>query len=461
MRTLGLSAAAAILVSGCATLSKERGHAEVAALVEERTGRKTHWEQGTPEDEQVAQRVKALLASGLTRERAVEVALVNNPALQATYEELGVSQADMVQAGLLANPTLNGDFGASRGGGPIEYEAALVQSFLDLFILPLRKRVAQEQFTADTLRVAHEALSVAAEVSKELAETQAAAQLVEMQRAVLQAAHAAADLAEKQFAAGNITELEMASQRAAYQQAKLDLVQEELELLEHREQLNRLLGLWGPQTEWTLAEKLPELPAEEAPLEHLEATAIRQRLDVDAARKRALLMGNALSLAQTSRLFGLFEVGVHVHQDPDGPRVFGPTLSLELPIFDQRQAVIGRLQAQKRQAERRLQALSVDARSEVRVARAQLLTARQVVEHFRKVLLPLREKVVEQSQLQYNGMQLGLYQLLEAKQEQVAAYRTYLEAVRGYWVARAALERVMGGRSGAKPPAPGGKEPSR
>ena len=460
MRSLVASLAFALTVPGCATISKERGHDEVAKIVKDRTGGSTAWEQGTPEDAQVAARVAELLRNGLDRPRAIEIALVNNPSLQSTYEELGVSQAEMVQAGLLSNPSLEASIAwpLAGEGGMVEYEASIAQNFLDIFVLPLRKRVAREQFTADTLRVAHEALRVAADVSKLFAEVQAQTQLAELGRTVLQAAQAASERAERQHRAGNITELALATERAAYQQAKLDVAREDLELLAKREELNRLLGLWGPQTEWALAEKLPDLPPEEAPLEQLEAIAIRQRLDVDAARKQALLMSNAVALARAPRIFGVIDVGVHIHQDPDGPRLFGPTLSLELPVFDQRQAVIARVEAQQRQADRRLAAISIDARSEVRIARAQMLAARQVVDHYRKVLLPLRETVVEHAMLQYNGMQIGLYELLSAKKEQIEAYRAYIGSVRDYWMARAELERAMGGRVGALPARGAGPE---
>lgn len=453
MRAFVPSVLFALTLSGCATVSKERGHDEVGKIVRQRIGSSTYWERGTPADEQVATRVAELLGNGLDRPRAIEIALVNNPSLQATYEELGVSQAEMVQAGLLANPSLGGSIAwpVDGEGARVEYEASIVQNFLDIFVLPLRKRVAREQFTADTLRVAHEALQVAADVSKAFAEVQADTQLAELGRTVLQAAQAASDLAERQHRAGNITDLTLATERAAYQQAKLDVAREELALLTKREQLNRLLGLWGPQTEWALAEKLPDLPSEEAPLEHLETVAIRQRLDVDAARKQSLLMSNAVALARAPRLLGVFEVGVHIHQDPDGPRLFGPTLSLELPVFDRRQALLAKLEAQQRQADRRLAALSIDARSEVRIARAQLLSARQAVDHYRNVLLPLREDVVEHAMLQYNGMQIGLYELLAAKREQIEAYRAYIGSVRDYWLARAELERAMGGRIGEPP----------
>jgi outer membrane protein, heavy metal efflux system len=444
---------ATLLLGACATLSPEAGHREVAALVEERTGHRTHWEQGVPEDAQVAERVEALLREGLTRERAIEIALVNNPSLQTTYEELGVSQADMVQAGLLRNPVLAGSLGWPVGPlGGVEYEVSLVQEFLSLFVLPLRRRIAGEQFIADTLRVAHEALRVAAEVSQAFTETQAAERTLELQRLMVESAGAGAELAERLFEAGNIQALALASEQAFFQRLRVELTRDELHLMEARERLNRLLGLWGPQTRWTLAQPLQGVPPEEPALEQLEARALRQRLDVDAARKQAALMTQAVALTRTTRLFGLVEVGVHVHQDPNGPRLIGPTLALELPVFDQRQALLARLEAQRRQAERRLRGLTVDVRSMVRVARTRLLTARALVEHYRTRLLPLRERVLEQSQLQYNAMQLGLFQLLEARRDQVAAYREYLGAVRDYWVARAELERILGGRIGPPPP---------
>src|SRR5450432_4727707 len=116
----------------CASMQKERGHDSVARIVQRRTGHHTGWEHGTPEARQIAERVKKLLEGGLTRDRAVEIALVNNPKLQETYDELDISQADLVQAGLLSNPTLGGSVGfRSNGSGRPEYEVSIVQNFLD------------------------------------------------------------------------------------------------------------------------------------------------------------------------------------------------------------------------------------------------------------------------------------------------------------------------------------------
>jgi cobalt-zinc-cadmium efflux system outer membrane protein len=238
----------------------------------------------------------------------------------------------------------------------------------------------------------------------------------------------------------------LTQETSAFEQASLDLEREELELAEARENVNRLLGLWGPSANWSLTDPLPELPATDPALDDLEAVAVRCRLDVSAARKQSLLLWNALELARDSRFFGFVEVGVHAHQDPEGPVLVGPTLSLELPIFDQRQALIAKLEAQYRQTQHRLARVAIEARSDVRLAVAELTSARRRVERYRTSLLPLRERGVDEAQLLYNGMQIGLYQLLAARQAQVEAYRGYLGALSDYWSARADLEMAVGGR---------------
>jgi cobalt-zinc-cadmium efflux system outer membrane protein len=453
----GLVLVLLLAAASCAGVSKERGHDEVDRLVRERSGHQTRWAQGSPEDEQVNRWVGDLLAHGLSRGAAVELALVNNPRLQATYEELGVSQADVVQAGLLTNPSLGAHVAFPVRGGGNEIQFSLVQDFLDIFVLPLRKQIAAEQFTVDVLRVAQQALDTVADVQKEYVAVQAGVALVAYRRTVIEADEGAAELSRAQYAAGNLNAFKHTTQLVTYEEAALELTRDELELLRHRERLNRLLGLWGPRAEWKLADELQAPPAVDPPLEPLEALAVKQRLDVDAARKQRLLLAKAVDLARTTRFVGRLDVGVDAHQDADGPRVLGPNLSLELPIFDQRQAVIARLEAQERQARRRLDAVAVEARSEVRLARAELVAARRIVERYQASIVPMRDQAFEEAQLYYNGMLLGLYQLIDIKEAQVTAHAQHIAALRDYWSARADLERAVGGQIFQQTNAAGGK----
>jgi cobalt-zinc-cadmium efflux system outer membrane protein len=447
MRASLLFASASLAIGGCASVPRQAGYDEVARMVSERTGQKTHWDQGAPEDAEVNRRVSELLSKDLTEESAIEVALLNNRNLQATYEDLGVAQADLVQAGLLRNPSFGFSIRFPEGSvGIVNTELSLVQDFLDLFMLPLRKRLGAEQFEHAKLRLANEVFRLAGEVRQQYYFIQALQQLVELRGTVFETAQASAELSERQYKAGNIGELELETERGIYQQAKLDLGRDELQLAVQRERLTRLLGLWGSQTEWKISTKLADIPSREEGLEHLESLAIARRLDVATARQEAQVFAQALHVAKSSRFIGAVEVGVSRSTGPEpGIRVIGPTLRLELPIFDRRQALIRRLEAQLSQSEKRLAALSIDARSEVRTARLTLLSERQVVEHYRKVLLPIRERIVALSQQRYNAMLIGVFQLLLAKQAEVDAYRQYIDSVRDYWIARAELERAVGG----------------
>jgi cobalt-zinc-cadmium efflux system outer membrane protein len=447
VRTGLFSALASLVLGACATIPKQAGYDDVARMVFERTGQKTHWDQGAPEDAEVHRLVTELLAKELTEQSAVQLALLNNRNLQATYEDLGVAQADVVQAGLLRNPSLGFSIRLPETStGMVNTELSLVEDFLDLFMLPLRKRLAAEQFQHAKLRLANEVFRLVGEVRQQYYALQALQQVVELRRTILESAQASAELAARQHQAGNITDLELETERGTYQQAKLDLAREELNLELQRERLNRLLGLWGSQTEWRVASKLPDIPNTEDGLEHLESVAIARRLDVAAARQEAQVFAQALHVAKSSRLVGSVEVGVSRSTGPEaGIRVIGPTMRLELPVFDRRQGLIRRLEAQLKQSDKRLAALSIDARSEVRAARLALLSQRQMVEHYRDVLLPIRERIVALSQQRYNAMLVGVFQLLLAKQAEVEAYRQYIESVRDYWIGRAELERAVGG----------------
>ena len=439
------------LLIGCASVPKEAGFPDVQKFIEQRIGRRVHWNQSTSEDAAVVDAVRSMLQQKLTIDEAVQIALLNNRTLQAVYEELGIAQADVVQAGLLRNPT----FGASfrfpdktvGGHRSTNTEFSVVQDFLDLLILPLRKKVASAQFEQAKLRVGNAVLNLAAEVRSAYYALQADDQTLEMRRTVVQATEAAIDIATRQHDAGTLKTLDLANQQGFHDQAKLEMTRTDIQIVADRERLNRVMGLWGTDTTWKLPGRLPGLSAVEIPLEHLESLAVSQRLDLAAARQETLVIAHALSLTRKYRYFYVFDVGVDTEHDvADNVNLTGPNVTIELPIFDQRQAEIARLEAQLRQSQQRLSSLAIDIRSEVREVRNRLLTARNMVKYYQDVVLPLRQRIVDESQLYYNGMLIGVYELLLAKQNQINAGREYIETLRDYWIARSDLERAVGGR---------------
>jgi cobalt-zinc-cadmium efflux system outer membrane protein len=254
------------------------------------------------------------------------------------------------------------------------------------------------------------------------------------------------ELAQRLHSAGNINDLQLATENVQFEQSRLELARSETALLDAREQLTRLMGLWGEQTDWRLPEQLPDLPADEFPLEQLESMAIDNRLDLAAEKKAVEALAQALGITIDWRWVGQIEVGVSTERETDRTWVTGPSLAIELPIFNQRQADIARLEAQLRRSQKRLTAQAIEIRSEVRSLRNRLIMQRNMVDHYRRIVLPLREQIVDLTLKNYNYMLTGAFDLLMAKQQEFEAYQKYLEAIRDYWIIRADMRRSLGGR---------------
>ncbi|MDX2499043.1 MAG: TolC family protein [Deltaproteobacteria bacterium] len=158
------------------------------------------------------------------------------------------------------------------------------------------------------------------------------------------------------------------------------------------------------------------------------------------------MLAQALGITLDWRWIGKADVGVSTERDTDGQWVTGPSLTLELPIFNQRQADIARLEAQLRQGQKRVAAQAVNIRSEVRSLRSRLMIQRHLVEQYKKVVLPLQERIVHLTLQEYNYMLSGVFELLMARQNEFDNYQKYIETVRDYWITRAQIQRVVGGR---------------
>jgi len=182
----------------------------------------------------------------------------------------------------------------------------------------------------------------------------------------------------------------------------------------------------------------------------LESRALKQRLDLAAMRQEFIAQARGLGLARADAILQQAEVGAHYERENTGEYSVGPSVNVPLPIFNQGQAAFARGSAKLRQGQQRYLALAADIRSDVRAARDRMLLARQQVEYFKSTALPVRTRVTEESQLEYNAMQIGPFQLLQAKQEEVKMGADYVKALRDYWVSRAELEKAVGGSLAGK-----------
>ena len=389
----------AFALVGCASTSPASAVKDVRGEVERRAGKTVRWNQSSDDDREAERAVDRLLAKDLTADAAVQIALLASPSLQAKLEELSISQADLVQAGMLKNPT----FGVGITAWEQEHIdpnlfATVEQDFLDLVTLPLRKRVAAAELEATKLEVGDHVLELAAEVRTAFFAAQAAEQVAAMRRLVDEAASTSGELAKRQHEAGNMNDLALGNELSLAAQAKLDRRRAEGEAAVARERVNKLLGLWGKRTAWRAGPKLPELPSAEPPLAHLESRAVAERLDLAASRRNVQSLGYALGLAKTTRWFGTVNVAVEAGRLRHNKKLsFGPAWRSRSAVRSapgpdrEARGLPAPGDARAPGARRRR------ARGRARLARACSPRAASS-EDYGKVVVPLREGVVRASQ---------------------------------------------------------------
>jgi cobalt-zinc-cadmium efflux system outer membrane protein len=385
----------------------------------------------------------------LNVDQAVQLGLLNSPELAGTFEELGVARGELIQAGLLRNPVFDASIRWPSSGGP-NVELAVTQSFMELLFISARKKIAGAEMEGTKARVAHEVLRTAAAIRNAFVSLQADQQMLDLRRQAIASFEASADLGQRLYAAGNISELQMLTEKASLEQARTELDQAEIELVRDRERLITLLGLEDGSS-LKITERLLELPSAEPEPGHLEHVALEQRLDLAAARARIEASARTLGLTRSTRFLTDGEVGVDTEREIHGDRVTGPVFSIPIPLFDFGQGAMVRARAQLNQARRQYQAMVVQVRSDVRRSYAQLTQSRMRADRYWRSLLPLRHQITQQAALHYNGMYLGPFELLRIKQEEISTAKDAIGALRDYWIERSDLELAVGGTIRALP----------
>ena len=438
-----LIVAVMVVASGCAGAVQQANLSAIQAELEQRIDHTLLWNRDADTEKQVAESIHKLLEAPLTDAAAVQIALLNNRRLQAVYEELGIGQAAVVDAGLTTNPRFHG--GVRFGHAASEYTFEVGIDFLSALRTRMRTSVAEAEYEAVTLRVTAAVMDLAAQTRLEFYRAQAAEQMLEMARQIAEATQTGHEFTQRLFDAGNIIELDLLLQRSLSSDATLDVASAELEAAESREMLNALMGLWGDDVSWSIAPRLPDVPDNPMELEDLEKTAVENSIDLALARQQIVAMGKQLGIAKATKLIPSLEFGMEV-EHTDGDWATGPLVGFEIPLFDRKQGKIAVATSELRRLQEGYHALAVEIRAAVRAARRRLTAARQTALYYQNEILPVQRKIVEQMQLQYNAMQVGTPRLLLAKQQAIAFARSYIQSLYNYHVAHIELEQILAGR---------------
>lgn len=389
--------------------------------------------------------VARVLASPLTADGAVRLAMANNRQMRATLRELGIPRGRLLQAGLLPNPAIEFDlrFQEDRSQ-PLQGDLAVEFALTRALLAPARASVARAELEAARVRAAGTAIELGFEVRTAFYAVQAAQERLAIAQRGLDAAAAGRDATRAIFAAGNVAELDLAGQEAAYEGSRITVAQLELELLDRRERMVRLLGLSGDETAWTVQGDLPASPGEAPVREATEARALRASLELEALRARLEVTARRTGLSRAEGWTPDITIDAHGEQDGNSLEIGGGA-RVTLPVFDRRQGQTAAYEAEFDGMLERYHGLAIDVRSALRELRNRVRSAHARARAYDAVIGPARQRVMEQTVLQYNAMSVGLFQVLQARREQLDTELARVETRREFWTAAAALDALLAG----------------
>ncbi len=436
------------IFGGCATVPRQAGFKSVSVIARKRLKTEVIWAQNRRQQMKLHAIVARLLAHPLTPADAVEVALLNNPLLQGRYEQLGISEAQVIRAGVISNPVLSFDFRfpAAPNYG---WDASVAQDFADILLLPARKKESEAQFAATKSLVSQSVIQLATRTRQAYYRVVGDSQLIELETSVKAGEAAALDLAKKLRQAGNIPSLTYDRQLAMYEHIRLQLAMDKANYLEDRERMFRLMGLWGVQAQVRLPNRLP-IPIRSIPFNGLTAMALRRSLLLKAARHELQAAGVDVRVAGWAGILPGATIGMNYVRDPDVRGTLGPAISVPVPIFSQGQPSQAMARARYLAAWRHYEALAIDIRSRVRARWVAVRADRRRVEFYQRVMLPLRRRMLAETQRSYNGMFDSGFLLMQAKIDEINTARSYVKALESYWMNRAKLADEVGGRLPAR-----------
>ncbi|UXY14956.1 TolC family protein [Chitiniphilus purpureus] len=441
--------AGALLLAGCASVDFEESvrqtNQDAAGFTQGRLALA-----GTPAQREVmAREADALLAQPLGQDEAVRLALLNSPALQALLANNWSEAATAAQGARIANPVFT--FERMRSPDEVEFGRMLAFGLLDLITLPHRYGVARRQIAQAQLRLTTEVVDQVTRIRQTWVNAVAAQQKQSYAEQVYEAADAGAELAQRLQAVGNITRLQRARHQAFYADAATQLAGARHAALAAREALVRQLGLTDAQAaRLQLPGQLPPLPAAPRTAGQVAQATTEQRLDVRQARLGFDAAAKAQGLTAVTSLTDI-ELGVRRDQTFDKAeghteRARGYEIEVRLPLFDwggmQRDSMNARTLAAANALEATLRA----AGSELRESYSAYRTGYDIARHYRDEVLPLSKAISEENTLRYNGMLIGVFELLADSREQIGAVVNAINAQQQFWLADAALQAAVLGK---------------
>lgn len=456
-----------LALSACATAvpgiytETKAGFAAVSDQTSAAIGKRTIFAQTQADNDAIKREVQALVhKKTISAETAVQVALLNNKGLQAAYANVGLSAAEAWQQATPENPVVSMGvlgIGAAELGAYRAIEGLIRANVLDATTRQQRMALADVNFRAAQSGAVSDTLALANETRTAWVNAVSAFEAVSYLSRAKATSDAGSELARKLGETGALNRAGQAREQAFNAELAGQLARARLNAIRAKEQLTRLMGLWGSDVDYYVPDALPALPRSVGRITDLEARALNNRVDLRIAKLSLEAQAAAFGLTDKTRLVsdleivGGLEAEREVGDNGDIETATTPQVELEfaIPIYDSGKARMRKAELSYLQAANVLAEKAVNVRSEARGAEASYHASYKIARHYRDVLVPLRAVVEEEGLLSYNGMITNTFELLTDVREKLSAELEAANAKRDFYLAQADLTAaIYGGGSG-------------
>jgi len=394
----------------------------------------------------VRQLVNRLLENELTEDNAIKITLLNNRMLQAEYEKLGVAKANLAQAKLLKNPIFSLSYKFATEANQFDIiNMSLFQNFLEALLIPSKKKLKAIELQKTKSFVTNKILLTIANTKNAFYEVLLTELTLELEKKILLAKEASFEFAEVLFEAGNINALELSIKKADYLEAKLTVADMEVALIDAKEKLNQALGLYGKDINWKIHRTIKDNNLCEFSFDNFENVVVSKSLKLKYNQLQMIVIAKKYGIDIANTVLSNFTIGPDSEREDNGVWFVGPAFSIGIPIFDFGKAVSAAAQAELYQQWNNYTSIAVNIRSIARMARINFLNSKRKFNYYQKAVLPLKEKVYQETYNQYNAMQLGVFDLLKAKSDEFLAKVQMIKVQKDFIFSKIELDLLLSG----------------
>ena len=427
-------------LAACSSIPKDEGITDVESIYERHIGKQIQLPKPSAAQPLSDADITKILSEAISLSDAERLSIWANPSLKATLSKVGVAEADYAQAGRMENP----GFAYERFSGS-DYTKSVLFDIGGVLLMPLKRRMESRRLKTSRYQAASNVFAHISATRNAWFNAVAEKQHSALLERALESAETGNHLTRQMAALGHSSVVDAAESELFLGELRVALTRQRLAQSDARERLVKQLGLWGVEARnLKIPDQLPKLPEEEIRIEAVERHAIETRLDVKLGKLLVESMGKNLKLTRLNPFISAIEAGP-VLESAEGDKERGYEIEFRIPLFD-----IGDVKSHKakilyEQSMAQAEATAIKAASSARQALKGYQVAFDIANQYRSKLLPLKQRISDETMLRYNGMLISVFDLLKDVRSSIELESNYVDALKEFWIADTGLQQAIAG----------------